>query len=296
MWGDLTLRDLFKKSDIYWTLRPWVPGFELCCWQRYLTSAWTRGELSWANLLGTQKKREQIHKVKWIHGSTSQSSCPPVHLLISPHDFLRVSLFVCMNDVCLKCGAGGSWSFWRLTFHRRGDRDDEGRRGQSCIDWIVRSAIHHEDNKLSLLTSAPTPCILASVLSCPLFSLSFPSMPLVVPRSVYVFGVPSPLGPLFSIISAFVWLMLLHFNDPLSQNKAKLNLFVSRLLKGCALRVIVSVTLSLSPAHVQIRYSGFTAWLPLLLRCLPCWWPSNYPCVRCTVRIDWLRGEEFSLV
>ena len=99
-------------------------------------------------------------------------------------------------------------------------------RGEACIDWTVHSTIH-EDNKLSLLTSAcpasfplsshPSFCLFLCPFCFPVSLLSPHFLALVLPvrsrTSLFDFFV------LF--ISAVVWLTLLPLNNTLYQNKSR---------------------------------------------------------------------------
>lgn len=97
------------------------------------------------------------------------------------------------------------------------------RRGEACIDWIVHSSIH-EDNKLSLLTSA---CPASFPLSShSLSSLSFCLFwPLWFPSSLLAWFLSGhsriSLFDFLLFINAVVWLVLLPLNNTLSQNKSQ---------------------------------------------------------------------------
>lgn len=108
------------------------------------------------------------------------------------------------------------------------------RRGEGCIDWIVRSTIH-EDNKLSLLT-CPASFPLSSQQSTPLALIPFSVFPSRFVPLFFCDIVPSllacflcltitPSGHVslsdFFIIGAGFLLMLLPLNNTLSQNKVK---------------------------------------------------------------------------
>lgn len=175
--------------------------------------------------------------------------------------------------------------------------------GEACIDWTVHSTIH-EDNRLSLLTSArPASFPLSShslsfcLFFCPFcFPVSLLSphflasvLPVRSGTSLFDFFV------LF--ISAFVWLPLLPLNNTLYQNKSQtLKLICSSLFcwemwtlgHGCRSLsappppphththiLIHSSCIAHTPPSAVVFFSG----CPCSCIVYPCWWPSSSHCV-----------------
>lgn len=145
----------------------------------------------------------------------------------------------------------------------------EESRGEGCIDWNVHSTFH-EDNKLSLLTSAcpasfPPSSRQSTLLSFIPFSV-FLSLCFILSLSPHfwlVFSVSWSLLDLFLLALLFgscYYLWVTHCQK--TKSYTEVNLFVSRcLLQGCELWAI-------AVGHSLSHACGFIHLLPLLGLCL----------------------------